>query len=465
MNVRLSVAITALAAPAVLAACGGDGPSGPHIARVSVAANPVMVVAATVSFVGDGDSVRVRYHVAGAAGDSVTPAALNLGDTLRLPVLGLLPRTPYVFRAVAFRGADSAVSDSVTLTTGALPADLPAYTAGALPGGEALNGYVVFSATPYGLVIDRTGRVVWYRSFAPGGPSLNFMAGPSGVYVGRPATPDPNDIDPFVVVAPNGDLVRTVTCGNARPLRFHDLILQTDGSAWLMCDETRTVDLTAFGGAANAAVTGTVIQRVAAGGAVLFEWSAFDHFAFDDADSLTLLGANVNWTHGNALDLDTDGNLLVSFRSLNEITKIDVQTGAIIWRMGGRRNQFAFGGAPNPGYSRQHNVRVTGPGRFIILDNVGGPDSRYERYLWNAGTMTAQLEQSYGASPGVTTALGGSVQMLAPDRFLVSFGTQGRVELFDLAGTRLWQIDGNPGYVFRAQRITSLYHPVPALTR
>ncbi len=459
---RRLAAITTLA---VLAGCSGDGPTGPRISSVTVVANPNMVVAATVRYLGTGDSVRVRYHVAAATGDSVTPATANTGDTLNLPVLGLLPQTAYVFRAVAFRGGDSAVSDSVTLTTGALPADLPSYTAGALPGGEALSGYVVFSATPYGLVIDRTGRVVWYRSFAPGGPSLNFMAEPTGEFVGRPATPDPNDVDPFVVVDPTGAIVRTVTCGNARVLRFHDIILMADGSAWLMCDDVRTVNLTAFGGASNATVTGTVVQHVSATGAVLFEWNAFDHFAFDDADSLTLLGANVNWTHGNSLDLDTDGNLLVSFRSLNEITKINTQTGAIVWRMGGRRGQFAFSGAPDPGFSRQHNVRVIGPGRFIVLDNVGGPDSRYERYAWNTGTMTAQLEQSYGASPGVTTALGGSVQMLAPDRFLVSFGTQGRVELFDPAGTRLWQINGNPGYVFRAQRILSLYHPIPALTR
>jgi hypothetical protein len=33
------------------------------------------------------------------------------------------------------------------------------------------------------------------------------------------------------------------------------------------------------------------------------------------------------------------------------------------------------------------------------------------------------------------------------------------VEEYDETGTRVWQIEGNAGYVFRAQRIRSLYSP------
>jgi len=47
----------------------------------------------------------------------------------------------------------------------------------------------------------------------------------------------------------------------------------------------------------------------------------------------------------------------------------------------------------------------------------------------------------------------------------VSFGTAGRVEEYDSEGRVVWQIDGNPGYVFRAQRIRSLYNPGTDLTR
>jgi hypothetical protein len=59
----------------------------------------------------------------------------------------------------------------------------------------------------------------------------------------------------------------------------------------------------------------------------------------------------------------------------------------------------------------------------------------------------------------VVTEIGGSVQDVAGGRTLVSFGTAGRVEEYDAAGRVTWRIDGNAGYIFRAQRIRSLYAP------
>jgi len=454
----------------ILAACttedGVTPPAYVPIARVdsiAVSANPNMVVSAMVRFDGRGDSVRVRYHVAGTSADSVTPFFGYSTGRDTIAVLGLLAQTDYVFRAVTFGNAtDSAASDSVSLTTGPLPADLPVFTAG---GSAPQPGFVVFSSGKYGLVIDHTGRVVWYKLFPPNGPALNFMAEPGGTYVGRLVTADPNDDDPMQEVDAVGEFRRAFRCANGRRLRFHDVIQQVDGTYWMLCDDTRTMDLTAFGGMAAAAVTGTTAQHLGATGTLLFEWNPFDHFLITDLDSLDRIGASVNWTHGNSFDLDTDGNLLMSFRSLSEITKINAQTGAVIWRMGGLRNQFTFAGPAGTGFFRQHNVRVVGPNRFIALDNLGGSDSRFERYLVDTGTMTVTLEQAYSAAPVVQTLIGGSVQQEASDRFLVSFGTTGRVEEFDLSGNTLWRINGNPGYVFRAQRIASLYFPAPVMTR
>jgi hypothetical protein len=51
------------------------------------------------------------------------------------------------------------------------------------------------------------------------------------------------------------------------------------------------------------------------------------------------------------------------------------------------------------------------------------------------------------------------VQPLTGGRMLVSYGTSGRVEEYDALGAVQWRIQGNPGYVFRAQRIQSLYAP------
>jgi Arylsulfotransferase (ASST) len=452
----------ALAAAACLAACSNESvspPVLPAIGAATVAANPTMVVAAVVSVTAEhADSVAVRFQVADATadGDSITPAVSLVHGTAAVPVLGLHPSSRYVMYAVAFGEDTTAVGDSLELTTGPLPADVPSYTAA---GSDPSPGYVVFAAGPYGLVIDNAGRVVWYHRF-PNGPGLNFEAEPTGRYYARPTTPDPTDQDLWVEVDPLGNVSRTFGCADGLQPRFHDLIAELDGAYWIMCDEVQVMDLSPLGGVANAQVTGTVVEHVSAAGALLFRWSPFDHFAITDLDSASRTGNSVNWTHGNSLDLDTDGNLVVSFRSLSEIDKIDTKTGAVLWRMGGRRNQFAFEDAPTPAFSFQHGLRLTGPGRLLLLDNMGDPSGSWaERYVYDETGRTARMASSYGSLPPVTASLGGSTQDLPGGHTLVSFGPAGRVEEYDATGQVVWHIAGNPGYVFRAQRIVSLYQP------
>jgi len=458
----------ALATLLLVVRCTSDdvvtpGPPAPEIIESAAAVNPnnvlSMAVTARIRFV---DSVAVRYAVAGAGLDSATPAVVPQGDSAVVPVLGLLPETGYALQVVAYGGERVTGGDTLTVATAALPTDLPRYVAS---GSDPSPGYVVFPAGPYGLVIDNSGRVVWYRRF-PTGLGLNFEVQPTGRYYARPPTPAAGDIEPWVEIDPLGNVARTFGCAGGLQARFHDLIAEPDGAYWIMCDEVRTMDLSSLGGVADAQVMGTVVQHISAAGALLFQWSPFDHFEITDLEPSTRTGQNVNWTHGNSLDLDTDGNLVVSFRSLSEITKIDTKTGAILWRMGGLRNQFTFQDAPTPGFSFQHGVRVTAPAHLLLLDNLGDPAaSRAERYVYDGALHTARLIGSYGSDPGVTASLGGSTQDLPGDRTLVSFGPAGRVEEYAASGAMVWHIEGNPGYVFRAQRINSLYKPGVGLPR
>ena len=218
------------------------------------------------------------------------------------------------------------------------------------------------------------------------------------------------------------------------------------------------MDLTAYGGQPAAVVTGTAVQHVDSSGNALFAWTPFDHFAITDLDSASRSGAAVNWTHGNALDFDTDGSLLVSFRSLSEITKIDLPSGTVRWRMGGLANQFTFSGA-GAGFVGQHGLRVVGAGQLDLLDNRGLPgQSHAERYVLDETTLSATLSAS-DSLPPVSAILGGSTQELPGGRILVAYGNGNRVEEYDANGAVVWEIHGNSGYVFRAQRIYSLYRP------
>ena len=475
---RPGVRSLAIFTAAVVGACAwfvSDAPAScslPEIMSSRAVANPANALSAILSArVRGADSIAARFGRAGAALDSVTESvALGgragavgadtlAGDTVIVPVLGLLPQTTYALQLVAYTRCGHASASPVSFTSGALPSDLPSYTAS---GTDPTPGFVAFSAGAYGLVIDNTGRVVWYRRF-PGsaGPGLNFQPQPTGRYAARPPTAS-NEAGYWMEVDVLGAVRSTFTCARGLQPRFHDLIALPDSTYWLMCDETRTMDLSSFGGKSSAQVTGTVIQHIRADGALLFEWTAFDHFAITDVDSVDRLGTAVNWTHGNAIDLDRDGNLVASFRSLSEITKIDSRSGLVLWRMGGHASGFAFPTATTPVFARQHGVRVTSTGGLQLLDNLGDPRaSRAKRvsFVPDGTASRAWPTDSFESQPPVVAQLGGSTQELPGGHLLVAYGNGNRVEEYDAGGTVVWRIEGNAGYVFRANRIRSLYKP------
>ena len=459
-SARLAAVVTACA---LAVGCRSDavgvGDPAPAIDAVSVAANPHNVLSAVLAVrVRGADSVAAYVRAADGptAADAATPAVPVAGDSAQLPVLGLHADRRYTLRVVAYGSGKTSAGGPLEFTTGELPPDLPRYVAS---GPDPTPGYVVFAAGRYGLAIDNTGRVAWYRAF-PNGPGLAFMAQPTGRYFARPAPALPSDPTPWVELDPSGNVTRTIGCARGLSPRIHDIIARADGTYWLMCDETRLVDLSGIGGVPAARVTGTAVQRISADGALLFHWSPFDHFDIADSPPRDRAGATVNWTHGNALDLAPDGNLIVSFRNLGEVTKIHAVTGAVLWRLGGPRNAFTFLGGAGVPFVAQHGARMSAPATVLLLDNLGTHgESRAERYALDEQAMTARLVRSYSAAPTVVTEIGGSVQDLPGGRTLVSFGTAGRVEEYDAAGRVVWRVEPNAGYVFRAQRIRSLYAP------
>jgi hypothetical protein len=428
------------------------------VSRAAVVADPTNALRAfATAAVSDADSVVVRFGT-GTTRDSVTPAIVPVGDSIAAPLLGLEPARGYGAQFVLYNRCATTASPVLAFETGALPADLPRYTVESI---DPAPGFVLFGAGSYGLVIDNAGRVVWYHRF-PNGLGLNFQAQPNGRYVARPPSAA-GAVGTWMEIAPTGELTRTLGCARGLQPRMHDMIAQPDGSYWLLCDEVRTVDLSAQGAPSAARVSGTSVQHRSASGDVLFEWSPFDRFAVElnVLDAADRNAAVINWTHGNALDLDGDDNLLVSFRNLSEVTKIDTRTGGVIWRMGGVHNQLTFeGGLEQPVFTRQHGARALGGGQLLLLDNLGHAlGSRAERYEIDDSRRSARLRGAYSSAAGLVAQVGGTTQPLENGRTLVSYGSGGGVEEYDASGRVVWRLTGNPGYVFRAQRIRSLYRP------
>mgnify|MGYP001337750643 CR=1 FL=1 len=450
-------ALAAILTLTVAAGCSNTDSQSPTTSRqyhgAVVQSIPENVLAAAVVVRAEAyDSARVEYR-AGAAGPTArTPAVGFAGDTtVRIPVLGLDTATTYTFRVVlAVAGTPDSTVDSLPFTSGSLPAWIPAI--GSI-GTSGEPGYLALSLPDGGVIVDNAGRVVWYHH-SPNGTLNSFQAHPAGVYTllgtGSPETE-------FRILNTLGEQTGTLACVG-RPTRFHDLLLASGGDAWLLCDENRIMDLSTLGGDPAALVTGTVVQHIDSTGALLWEWNAFDHFDITDLPLAERTGPNVNFTHGNGIGFDSDGKLLLGFRSLSEVTKVDPITGTVIWRFGGLRNEFTILNDPKGSFEHQHGVRAAGPGQVQVLDNGFAAPSRLTRYLVNPVSHSALLEWQFIDAPTTWTLVGGSTQYHPDGHATVSFGRAGRVVEVDQAGNRIWELTGLDGtYVFRVQRLESLY--------
>ena len=439
------------------AACSSDHPTapvGPTYYRSSVAANPVNNLSAIVTVdAARFDSASLRFWIAGT--DPKASPALPIGadSTVQLAALGLIPSSEYQIETILYAGAKAFPVDTLAFISGPRPAWIPQIGA---TGTDTTAGLLAISLPDGGVIVDNSGQVVWYAEM-PAGTLNSFQPHANGTYTLLRA----DDLTRFHVLNTLGQEIGTLTCLGYRT-RFHDIIIRPGGDYWILCDDTRPMDLSSLGGQADATVTATVIQHISASGDLLFEWNAFDHFEITELPVSDRDGANVNFTHGNGIELDRDGNLIASFRSLSEITKIDSKTGEILWRFGGLANQFTIVNDPKGSFQRQHGIRVAGPSTIQFLDNGLTAPSRLVRYLLDPVDHTALLVLAFEDAPDTFTLVGGSSAYYPNGHGLVSYGQDGRVVEVNAAGNRAWELTGIDGrYVFRAERIRSLYDPVP----
>jgi hypothetical protein len=170
-------------------------------------------------------------------------------------------------------------------------------------------------------------------------------------------------------------------------------------------------------------VTGLVIQELDPSKNVIFEWRSWDHFLFFDSIS-TLTDQEIDLVHGNALVLSNDGNLLLSSRNLCEITKIDLQTGDVIWRLGGKANMFKFvNGQP---FAYQHDVRQLANGDITVFDNHATTQnpapSRGLEYRVDEANKTVTQVWEFTHDPPVFGTYMGNVQRLPEGNTFLSWG-------------------------------------------
>jgi hypothetical protein len=235
--------------------------------------------------------------------------------------------------------------------------------------------------------------------------------------------------------------IARVSAGNGFSGDLHEFLITSRDTALIAIYGQVTSNLTAVGGSATGQLVIGIVQEIEIpSGRVLFQWSSFDHVPVTESNmtQVTTFG-NVDYFHLNSIGVDLDGDLLISARHTSTVYKVDRKTGAIKWRLGGKRSDFRF--LPGAAFNFQHDVRRHADGTLTIFDNGAfapgqtvEPFTRPIRLSLDMNAMTATLVEEYlPAAPRVSWAMG-NVQQLPDDGVFVGWGTAGAFTEFDAAG-------------------------------
>jgi hypothetical protein len=146
-------------------------------------------------------------------------------------------------------------------------------------------------------------------------------------------------------------------------------------------------------------------------------------------------GTPFDYFHINSIEVDSDGNLLVSSRNTWAVHKIDRRSGEVIWRLGGKKNSFTMG--PGTDFEWQHDARRQPDGSITLFDDAASPQeeprSRGLLLHVDEGTRAASLIRQY-VNYGLITTSQGNMQVLPNGNVFIGWGALPNYTEFDAAG-------------------------------
>jgi hypothetical protein len=224
--------------------------------------------------------------------------------------------------------------------------------------------------------------------------------------------------------------IARVQAGGGLRADLHELILTPHGTAYLLTG--RGVVPAGPGSPPPWQLWDGIVQEVdLTSGAVLFEWHTLDHIDLAETlvDPPKAGGALYDYVHLNSIEIDSDGDLLVSGRNTSTVYKIARATGDVRWRLGGRKSDFLMGDGTIFGW--QHDARRHPDGSITIFDDQEPPTpSRGIVLAVDESAMTASLVREIHHPRGLAASSQGNLQVLPDGNSFIGWGSEGAYSEF-----------------------------------
>jgi hypothetical protein len=301
-------------------------------------------------------------------------------------------------------------------------------------------------------IVDDQGHVVWFHPAPAGMAATGFRVqryrGERVLTWWQGHTHNGHGLGEYVILDDHYRRIATVHAGNGHRGDHHEFQLTDHGTAYLTTYVPRKMDLTAVGGPRDGMIYESVLQEVnVATGRVVWEWRSADHVPVTEGMTPPKSDRPHDYFHLNAIDVDRDGNLLLSGRNVHAIYKVSRRTGAIMWRLGGRRSDFTFG--PGARFAFQHDVQRRDDGTISLFDNEATPpqadQSRGLVLHVDERHRSATLVRAYTHPDKLLVGAEGNLQTLPDGHVFMSWGAAGHVTEMSRRGRLLLDLQLPPG--------------------
>ncbi len=171
----------------------------------------------------------------------------------------------------------------------------------------------------------------------------------------------------------------------------------------------------------------------------MWEWHSLGHIEPEEsyATPPTEAGTPFDYLHIDSLDIDSHGNLLISARNTSALYAIDGRSGAIIWRLGGKRSSFKTG--PGVAFANPQDASFLAGHEVGLIDGGGAPGPgggpRGEVVKLDEGARTASLALGLERPAGSPASAGeDDLEALPGGNWLAGWGAGGELTEFNSNG-------------------------------
>src|SRR5579871_1134217 len=364
------------------------------VPAVNPSANPLVYIY-TAPMCHEG-RVQVAFQSTGGIAQTTPSKPCLPGRGINFYLAGILPGVSCTAQYILQNGSNIIKGPPITFTPPASMVQPPALqhlTTSPLPttDGVLLQSLIDKSS----VATDLNGNIVWY---APS--DVWYLTRPvqGGTFMGihEDNTTVPNqqffrefDLAGITIAETNAVQVNTQLAAlgvHAINGFHHEARKLPDGKYLVLADSERI--LTNVQGSGAVDVIGDTILVFNQDLQVVWSWDSFDHLNTSRQAPLGetctqpnagcspwYLATTANdWTHGNALQLTPDGNILFSMRNQDWVIKIDYANGTgagdILWHLGNAGDFQIVSTDPSPWFSHQHDTNFAADNvTFTVFDD------------------------------------------------------------------------------------------------